>query len=62
MLLRRAIRSLCLRRGSGQSGYSSAITLHLLQPEVTGTYLRPLNLAVAELLLSATYLAEEKGR
>lgn len=53
-----------LHGGSGQSGYPTAIALDLLKSEVIGIVndLRRLNFAVAELLLSATYLAEQKGR
>lgn len=53
-----------LRGGSGQSEYSAAIALDLLKSEFIGIVndLRLLNFAVAELLLSATYLVEQKGQ
>lgn len=54
--------SLC--RESGQNDYSSAIISNLTKSEVTGAVndLHILIFAVSELLLSATYLAGEKGR
>jgi len=56
--------NVCLHGGSGQSEYSIAIALDLHKCEVVGTVndLCLLNFAVAELLVSATYLAEQKGR
>lgn len=50
--------------GSGQSKYSTAIALDLLKSETIGIVneLLLLNFAVGELLLSATYLADQKGR
>lgn len=55
---------MCLHGGSGQNDYYSAITPSLTKSEVTGAVNDPrlLIFAVAELLLSATYLAGEKRR